>query len=353
MAALRPGASRFDDPAGFDDPVGFDDLAGFFDDALGEAFEVFRATALAFRAGLTPLRAATSPSPTLVAAMDDAIAAKAADAKAFFSRAFEPRPARDGFFTGYYQPVVEASRERAPGFETPLLGAPLDADGAPWRGPLPERAAIEDGALSRLSRPVVWLRDAVEAFMIQVQGGALARLADGALMRLVYAGRNGRAYRSIGRLLIERGEIAEPDMSLSRLKGWIRAHGQAPDAPGGRLMRENPSYVFFRAEPCAGLDCGQIGGAGVELTPLRSLAVDRSLYAYGTLVWVDVDLPAAAGGRLRRLFVAQDVGSAIVGPGRGDIFFGSGEAAGEKAGATRRAGVFVALSPVGERSRAP
>lgn len=347
-AVLRPGASRFADPAGLDD------LAGFFDDALEEAFEVFRAMALAFRAGLPPLRAAAAPSPALVTAMDDAIAAKAADAKAFLSRAFEPRLAQDGFFTGYYQPVVEASRERAPGFEAPLLGPPHDADGAPWRGPLLARAAIEDGALSRLSRPVVWLRDAVEAFMIQVQGGALARLADGALMRLVYAGRNGLAYRSIGRLLIERGEIAEPDMSLSTLKGWIRAHGQAPDAPGGRLMRENPSYVFFRAKPCAaGANCGQIGGAGVELTPLRSLAVDRSLYAYGTLVWVDVDLPAAAGGRLRRLFVAQDVGSAIVGPGRGDIFFGSGEAAGEKAGATRHAGVFVALSPSGGRSRAP
>ena len=93
--------------------------------------------------------------------------------------------------------------------------------------------------------PVVWLRDRVEVFLIQVQGSARVRLADGRVMRLVYAGRNGQPYTSIGRILIESGEITEADMSLAALKHWIRAHGQNPGEAGLALMQRNQSYVFF------------------------------------------------------------------------------------------------------------
>ena len=133
--------------------------------------------------------------------------------------------------------------------------------------------------------PVVWLSDSVESYLIQVQGSARVRLRDGSWRRLVYDGRNGRPYTSIGRLLIEAGEIAEAEMSLARLKAWLRADPER----GRALMRRNESFVFFRLAPDDG--DGPIGGAGLPLTPLRSLAVDRNLWSYGLPFFPVATLP--------------------------------------------------------------
>jgi membrane-bound lytic murein transglycosylase A len=230
--------------------------------------------------------------------------------------------------------------ETRPGLDAGLQGARRTASGYEA---YPDRAAIEDGALGARARPIVHLREPGEAFIIHVQGSARIRLPDGSAMRVAYAGRNGRPYTSIGRILVESGEIPLAEMSLERLMGWLRDH----PARARALMHRNQSYIFFReAEELAEAD-GPIGGAGVPLAPGRSLAVDRTLWSYGLPFWLDGALPLSEGGEepLRRLMIAQDTGSAIVGPARGDFFVGSGAEAGTVAGLLRHPTSFVVLKP--------
>lgn len=230
------------------------------------------------------------------------------------------------------------------GFPKGVTGAKRLNDGS--LVPYDERETIERRRLD----PLVWVQDAVEAFLIQVQGSAQVELEDGARARLAYDGRNGLAYASIGRMLIDSGEIPEPEMSLSRLKAWVRRAGLGEGEPGLKLMRKNRSFVFFRLAEGFDPSRGPVAGAGVALTPLRSIAVDRSLWSYGLPFFIAAELPwaAEASTPFRRLMIAQDTGSAIVGPARGDIFFGGGDAAGDRAGAIRHRGDFAVLLPIGE-----
>lgn len=351
-------------PAGHDiEALTFDRLEGFAEDDLGEAFRVFRLSSAAIAAAL-PLRPAVAPPEALVSVCRQALAIDPPDgpgARRFFEAWFLPckvvatstTDEGTGFFTGYYEPVVEGSLTRSETCTAPLLAWPealarrVTRSPSSVRGPLPDRATIE--ALARAGRiePIVWVRDPVEAFFVQVQGSARVRLVDGTELRLVYAGRNGHPYTSIGRLLVEAGEIALADMSLARLKAWIRAHGQEVGEAGAALMQHNESYVFFRV--AEGLEAaeGPIGGQGIGLTPLRSIAVDRTLYPYGLPVFVSASLPwqGPRPSPFRRLMIAQDTGSAIVGPARADIFFGTGDDAGARAGDIRHAGDFIVLLP--------
>jgi len=162
---------------------------------------------------------------------------------------------------------------------------------------------------------------------------------------LIYDGRNGRPYTSIGRLLIEAGEIGEAEMSLARLKSWLRAAGVKPGERGRELMQRNDSYVFFRLADDAGE--GPIGGAGRPLTALRSIAVDRSLWCYGLPFYPVATLPwlSETPTPFARLMIAEDTGSAIVGPARADLFFGGGEAAGARAGSIRHEAEMFVLWP--------
>ena len=146
-------------------------------------------------------------------------------------------------------------------------------------------------------------------------------------------------------MLIEAGEIPEQEMSLKRLKAWLRAAGLGEGGRGLALMRRNRSFVFFRLVEDFDPALGPVAGAGVPLTPLRSIAVDRALWTYGLPFFVEADLPE---GPFRRLLIAQDTGSAIVGPARADIFFGGGEAAGDRAGAIRHPGQMTVFLPIGE-----
>jgi membrane-bound lytic murein transglycosylase A len=126
-------------------------------------------------------------------------------------------------------------------------------------------------------------------------------------------------------------------MSLARLKQWIRDHGQGPSEPGGALMQRNLSYIFFGLEESLGLDEGPVGGAGLSLSPLRSIAIDRAIWPYGLPVWIEAEIPwrDASPSSFRRLMIAQDTGSAIIGPSRADIFIGSGDDAGARPGRSR------------------
>jgi membrane-bound lytic murein transglycosylase A len=335
-------------------PSRFAGLPGFSDDDHAETFAVFQRSCAAITEGLPPLRQAIPPSPALRAICRRALAIAPqtpTEARRFFEANFRPfrveaqhSAAPAGFFTGYYEPIVDGSLRRTRAFTAPILSPP-----GPGAGALPDRAAIESGALGSHVRPIVWLRDPVEVFLIQVQGSARVRLPDGRALRLVYAGRNGWPYTSIGRILIESGAIAASGMSLAALKQWIRAHGQEQGEEGAALMRRNQSYVFFATAPDLEPSAGPRGGAGLSLSPLRSLAVDRRLYPYGTPIWIDAELPCApTQTRFRRLMIAQDTGSAIVGAARADIFFGSGDEAGARAGDVRHAGEFVVFLPVEE-----
>jgi membrane-bound lytic murein transglycosylase A len=265
-----------------------------------------------------------------------------------------------GFLTGYYEPCVPASKVETEEFAWPLLARPtdlvtfgLDAPPADFPKdvsgarrlsdgsliPYPDRAAIE----AERRDPIVWVRDAVEAFLIQVQGSAQVEFPDRSRARLAYDGRNGLPYTSIGKILIEAGEIAEGAMSLASLKAWLRRDS----ARGLDVMQRNRSFVFFKLIDDFDPDLGPVAGAGVPLTPLRSIAVDRTMWAYGLPFWIDAELPwtDATPRPFRRLMIAQDTGSAIVGAARADLFFGSGDKAGARAGAIRHPAAFTVLLP--------
>jgi membrane-bound lytic murein transglycosylase A len=350
------------------EPVAFEELSGWPEDDHAAAFAAFRRTCEALASGRPSLRPGAAPAPDLAAICREASKADAAaDPRNFFERSFRPfrvlPPGGDGFLTGYFEPEVEGSLERTERFPTPLLARPDDLVtipqgqdlpgvepglGAARRTPAgfepyPDRAAIEDGALGERARPVVHLRDPVDAFVIHVQGSARIRLPDGRAVRVAYAGRNGRPYTSIGRILVESGAVPLSEMNLERLTGWLRAHLDE----GRAVMRRNRSFIFFRLADELDLAVGPIGGAGVPLTPGRSLAVDRSLWPYGLPFWLDGELPRPEGGSepLRRLMVAQDTGSAILGPARGDFFAGSGSRAGTQAGLMRHGTRFTVLLP--------
>jgi len=357
------------------EPVRFDDLAGFDADDAGAAFAAFLVSARALCGGPSPTRPAREPSPALIAIARAALAAEESGAAAqrFFRERFHPFRVRSdaadgaGFLTGYYEPLVRGSLSRTEQYTAPILARPADFVSFPLGaapqgldpeltgaqrlagGALrayPDRAAIEAAG----GEAILWLEDEVEVFLAQVQGSARVELPDGRQVRLAYDGRNGQPYTSIGRLLIDAGEIAAPEMSLARLKRWLRDNGLRPGDKGRALMQRNRSYVFFKLEEAFDPALGPTGGAGVPLTPLRSIAVDRSIWAYGTPFFIDADLPwlSEAATPFRRLMIAQDTGSAILGAARADIFFGGGEAAGVRAGAIRHRATFTVLLPRGD-----
>jgi membrane-bound lytic murein transglycosylase A len=352
-------------------PVSFTDLDGWAADDHAAAFAAFRASCPAVLKPASELRRAREADPALARLCAETLKAgplAGPEARAFFESRFRPfwihPPAGTGFLTGYYEPEFAGSRQRTEAFTVPLLDRPADLVTAPAGGslpgvdpslqaarrlpsgalePYPDRAAIEDGALGPLARPVAFVREPGEAFIIHVQGSARIRLPDGSVMRLAYAGRNGQPYTSIGRILAERGDLPVETMTLERLMGWLEDH----PAEARALMRRNRSYIFFREAPELPAGAGPIGGAGIPLIAGRSLAVDRALWSYGLPFWLEGALPVTldTAEPLRRLMVAHDTGSAIVGPARGDFFVGSGAEAGTRAGLLRHPTRFVVLLP--------
>lgn len=359
---LPPGASA--------EPLTAAGVAGWADDDHRAAFAIFARGCQAE----PPLRASVAVPAALASVCEQARRVAAAGpverdaARRFFERHFSfwrirPPAAPTGFMTGYFEPEFEGSLTRSESYPTPLYGRPpelvtrmpgddwpsLDATlsaarrGAGGLEPFPDRSAIETGALDGRDLEVLWMRDPVDRFVLQVQGSGRIRLPDGSVTRLVYSGRNGHAYTSLGRVLSEREGIPPAQMTMDRLIARLKADaGFARD-----LIRLNRSFVFFARRDDLPADSGPIGGAGLPLTPLRSIAIDRTIWPYGLPVWIDATLPDGAGGmaRLARLMIAQDTGSAILGPARLDLFVGSGASAGHRAGLVRHAVDFTVLWP--------
>jgi membrane-bound lytic murein transglycosylase A len=196
---------------------------------------------------------------------------------------------------------------------------------------------IDAGALSGRGLELLWIEDPVDAFFLHIQGSGQVEMTDGSRVRVGFAGRNGHAYYPIGAELIRRGEIPQEQMSMQAIRAWLVAHPE--EAPG--LMALNESYVFFRFVDGE----GPIGAQGVPLLPGRSMAVDPAFVPYGVPLWLDTTNPIAGGTPLRRLVIAQDAGGAIKGPIRGDLFWGSGEAAGAGAGLMKQLGRWFLLLP--------
>jgi membrane-bound lytic murein transglycosylase A len=346
----------------------FESLAGWIDDDHQAAFSAFERSARTI--AQTHPRPAQCAAPELIANAQAALGAGVTterDARRFFESRFRPfRVVPEngrGFLTGYYEPCVPASRVETETFRWPILARPtdlvtFDVDPRPVGFPKEISGArrLSDNSLvpyadraqieAERRDPIVWVRDAVEAFLMQVQGSAQVEFPDRSRARLAYDGRNGLPYTSIGKILTDAGEIAESDMSLASLKAWLRRDS----ARGLELMRRNLSFVFFQLVEDFDPNLGPVAGAGVALTRLRSIAVDRTAWAYGLPFWIDADLPWAGKTPrpFRRLMIAQDTGTAIVGAARADLFFGSGDAAGARAGAIRHSAEFVVLLPRGD-----
>jgi membrane-bound lytic murein transglycosylase A len=355
----------------------FEDLPGVFDDILTDFWKCYLASCRAIVDDTPELRRATPPG-----AAQRAISARALELgpnatkleiRAYLQEGFTPylivpnATEKRAFFTAYYRPEVRASLARNEEFHEPLLARPDDlvtlspgetiasldgfssarrrADGI--LEPYPTRAEIDAGVLGAWARPVAYVADAIEAFMIHVQGSARLVLDDKRSFDLTYAGRNGQPYTSIGKILIERGDIKLEDMSLDRLKGWVRANGQELGQAGRALLHANRSFVFFSATPADEDAGGPIGAAGLPLTPRRSIAIDRSVWPYGLPFFVEADVPweQSDATPMHRLMVGQDTGTAIVGPARADLFLGDGAEAGRLAGSVRHYGNLFVLLP--------
>ena len=358
-------------------PVAYSDVGGWDGDDHAAAFAAFRrsceritdvekARGEAGGGGHKPHRLANVCRKALVlGTLTDG-----AEAREFFEIHFTPHrlPGEklSGFVTGYYEPELKGSRSRSARFSVPVYRVPDDlvqlfpdserarrnhemtAGRTTAEGIVPyyDRKEIEQGALEGRSLEILWLDDWADAFYMHVQGSGRVALEEGGHVRLAYAAKNGHSYTAIGKLLIERGEIAPEKMSMLAVREWLEEN----PSKARELMWENRSFIFFRELSETEAVLGPSGAQGVALTPLRSLAVDTSIHALGTPVWVNApELDVHGRHGFARLMIAQDAGSAIRGAMRGDIFWGSGPAAGDLAGATRHAAEFTVLIPKGDR----
>lgn len=351
-------------------PADFSDLPGWADDDHLPAYEAFRRSA--FHVLTRPYR-----TGSLGVAFESFAAAYAdsretpprdrASARVFFERHFRPAKvlpgaAAGGFVTGFYEPVVSASPIRTEKFAVPLLGRPddlVDIDDAnrpagmdaylafgrqTAAGPVEyfDRQAIETGALAGRGLEIAWLASRVDAFFIHVQGAARLEMTDGAAKRVTYAAKSGQRFTGIGRVLADLGEIPLAEVTMQSIRGWLAKNPGRVD----EILWKNRSYIFFREADVDDRALGPVAAAKVQLTPGRSIAVDRLLHTFGTPFFIDASSLTAFGGTdFRRLMIAQDTGSAITGPARGDLFAGSGDAAGEIAGVVRHPADFYALLP--------
>ncbi len=286
-------------------------------------------------------------------------------AQVFFEAAFIPHKfdGADGFLTGFFEPVVEASKKRSAKFSEPLYLRPDDlVDVTDANRPTGldnsyryglktddgiqeyfDREAISTGALSDRRLELVYLKDKVDAFFIHVQGSAKLNLIEGGIMRVTYAAKSGHPYSSIAKKLCADLAIEPADMTADRLKQWMLDNPDHLD----ELLFHNRSFIFFEEVLGTDPEAGPIAAAKTPLIPHRSLAVDRTLHTFGTPIWLTTHEPLPEEDKpFAQLMIAQDTGSAIVGPSRCDIFIGSGDDAGLKAGRVRHAADMIVFVPV-------
>lgn len=350
-------------------PADWSELSGWSNDDLAAAWPAFMHTCKSLRQRAAPAnaalwRAACDAADALPRAGD---APATATLRRFFEERFEPHAlsnpdgTRDGLITGYYEPMLAGSRERNGSAQHPILGVPDDlltielADLFPELKDKRVRGRVQgnkvvpyftrsqlrerEGSVLR-DKVLAWVNDPVELFFLHIQGSGRVRLPDGSLLRVGYADQNGHPYQSIGRLLIERGELKAEQASMQGIQAWARANPAKLD----ELLDANPSYVFFRELP--NNSDGPIGALGVPVTGGRTLAIDPRYVPLGAPVFLATTEPNS-NVPLQRLMLAQDTGGAIKGVVRADFFWGFGSEAGAQAGRMKQRGRMWVLLPKG------
>ncbi|SNY90510.1 membrane-bound lytic murein transglycosylase A [Cohaesibacter sp. ES.047] len=350
--------------------ISFADLAGWTSHDHEAAFAAFWHSARAIVTRPPTMRAGSAASEDLVAIARLALECEGmgrSEARAFFEDHFTPvELTGPELLTGYYEPVFEGRRSANAAFSVPLHKRPSDliaisADEASTSGFTPETSFARktpDGLQLHLSRKdimagglddegleLVWLKSAIDAYIIHIQGSARIILEDGSQLRVGFDGKSGHPYRSIGKILIEKGVFTPDSISMDTLMEHVRSSG----ADGLSLLAENPSYIFFKEMPPhedEDRDMGPIAAAGNALIPMRSIAVDRHVHTFGLPFWLESTIPTDSEPiPFHQLVFAHDTGSAIKGAARGDLFTGSGPEAGRLAGRLNAHARFVALMP--------
>jgi len=354
----------------------FTELPGWGVDQQGDALKAFhrscdkmlRRAAAAGLGGVIPGNAGAWYGVCKAASVGDTRDHQAA--RLFFEDWFQPYAVLNngremGLFTGYFEPELRGSLTPGDGYDIALYRRPDDLvtvslgrfreamageriAGRVVNGallPYPTRAEIEAGALVGQLLELVWVDSAVDAFFLHIQGSGRVRLKGGGARRVAYAASNGQPYIAIGRSLVERGTLAWEEVTMQSIRAWLEAN----PAEASAVMQENNSFVFFRWLDGKATELGPIGAQGVPLLAGRSLAVDRKFLPLGAPLWLEAAAPdgnpSLPDQMLRRLMVAQDTGSAIRGPVRGDVFWGTGRDAGEIAGRMKHRGRYWLLLP--------
>lgn len=291
-----------------------------------------------------------------------------ADIRAYFAANFEPYkvvkhtgPEREdtGLVTGYFEPLLHGSRTQSKGYTAPLYAPPPDLLTVDLTSLYPElkgkrvRARLQGNKVipyyTRAELPtdpslegheLVWIDNAFDAMMLEVQGSGRVQLTDGTVIRLLYADQNGQPYHSIGRYLVTIGALTVPEATIPGIRTWLSAHPERLQ----EVLDANPSVVFFTEAPLGDPDLGPKGAAGIALTAGRSIAVDPTHIPLGTPVFLATTLPDS-GAPLQKLVIAQDTGGAISGAPRADYFCGSGPQAADLAGKMRQQGSLWMLWP--------
>jgi membrane-bound lytic murein transglycosylase A len=357
--------------------VEWGDLPGWREDRLGEAWSAFLLSCdkwnpcrKAGAAGTCERQRGIHDYWHEVCDKAGLIGGSHGEVRRFFETEFTPYALTEGsgrdegLVTGYYEPLIMGSRQRNTGNNIPVLGVPPDMltidlgslypdlQHRRLRGrlvgnrvvPYLSRAEIEARADEDWpGEPILWVADPIEFFFLQIQGSGRVELPDGRYVRIGYADQNGHPYRSIGRILIERGDLKPEEASMQGIQAWARRNPERLRA----LLDENPSYVFFREVTDvdhARADRGPFGAMGVPLTAGRSIAVDPRYVTLGIPVWLATTYPNSREP-LNRLVLAQDTGGAIKGVVRADFFWGFGDRAGQQAGRMKQRGRMWLILP--------
>lgn len=307
--------------------LSFDDLQGWAEDDHGAALSVFLNTCGDLK----------DPDWRALCAVADSYEPDAA--RAFFELFFRPvlvEDGKDALFTGYFEPELDGSRTRSDRFKYPIYKMPPEARSVEkW---LSRRDILTGDAIQGRGLEIAWVDDPVELFFLQIQGSGRVRLPDGTALRVGYGGANGHPYRSIGAELIRRGALGAHEVSAQMIRAWVRKNPEA----GAELLFHNPSYVFFREVSRVAPELGPLGAMNRSVTTMRSIAADPAFTPLGAPVWVEKE----GKDPMRRLMIAQDTGAAIKGAQRADIFFGTGDEAGQAAGKLKDPGRMIVLLPI-------
>lgn len=339
-------------------PATFEALPGWSQDDLRAAWPAFMASCTVL------IKKREWSEPCKVARDVDASNDRAVRMffEAFFLpyKVINPDGSDTGLITGYYEPLLHGARTRGGSYQIPLYRMPDDLLTIDLAGLYPELKSMRlrgrlvgNKVVPYLSRAdmmqsnalagkeLLWVDDAIEAFFLQVQGSGRVQLSDTKeIVRVTYAEQNGYPYKSIGRYLVDRGEMSLEQASVQNIKAWYIAHPQRRE----ELLNANPSYIFFKEEKLADPNKGPKGALGVPLVPQRSIAVDAQFIPLGAPIFLATTQPSAEVP-LQRLVMAQDTGGAIRNPVRADYFWGFGADAGEKAGRMKQRGMMWILLP--------